>query len=239
MREVRWKAIWVWAGIVTLLLIGIYAAIGSGFASLRVRMEMTELAFFNWWPMRVMVGMLIVTLVMVHRWIPLTWERLGVWMTHVGILVLLAGCVLYFSQKTEGIARIYLNQSVGEYFNYDETERWELPVEVKLVDFKAVKFAGAMDTYQDFISTLELTDKKTGEVKHMIASLNNPAMSHGFGFFQAAWDGREEALPEERFTTLVVTNRPGLRTMTIGSILVFVGIGYAFYVKPMLRKRTA
>ncbi|MCL2648395.1 MAG: cytochrome c biogenesis protein ResB [Phycisphaerales bacterium] len=370
------KALWVWAGIVALVLIGGYAAVGSGFASLRERMEMTEMAFFNWWPMWVLVVVLAVTLIVVTvRWIPLTWYTLGVWMVHGGILVLLAGSVWYFSQKHEGMVRIHLNQSVDEY--YDTTERalyvyrvkneepssqaggtrpfgkmpelfgrgkmpeweevamiplrglpiyrghnplgpdaldWELsaelfkdrpmkivgyrpageegggamvplqmsgggnlyvpfeqfvevdlrgpeprerevgdgfwfrfsalrrelPVEVKLTDFKAVKYAGAMDTYEDFVSTLEFTDKRTGEVKESLAHLNHPAMSHGFCFFQAAWDGKEEALPGERYSVLGVGNRPGLMTMTIGAILAFVGIGYAFYVKPiLLRARRA
>ena len=117
------------------------------------------------------------------------------------------------------------------------TTRRKLPVNVKLVDFKAVKYPGAMETYQDFISTLEFTDKMTGLVKRSLSHRNNPAISHGLCFFQAAWDGRDDALPEERFSVLGVGNRAGLMTMAIGAILVFVGIGYAFYVKPILMRR--
>jgi len=155
------------------------------------------------------------------------------------VRVLVAGGVWYFSKKTEGMVRIYLNKSGGEYEDIysGEGRGRELPVEVKLMGFEAVKYPGAMDTYLDFVSTLEFRDKKTGAVKVLKSQLNSPAMSHGFGFFQTAWDGHDDASAEDgggRFTVLIVTNRSGLKTMLIGTILVFVGIGYAFYVKPML-----
>ncbi|MCL2640938.1 MAG: hypothetical protein FWD53_08855, partial [Phycisphaerales bacterium] len=105
MRVLDQKAFWVWGGIATLTLMCIYMTIGSGFVAVRTGLGMTELEFLNWWPMRVMAGVLAVTLVMVHRWIPLSWESLGVWMVHGGVLVLLAGSVWYFSQKTEGMVR--------------------------------------------------------------------------------------------------------------------------------------
>jgi hypothetical protein len=112
----------VWVGITLLFLIGVYVGIGSGFASLRARMEMTDLEFFNAWPMQVLIGLLAVNLTVVTlRRIPLTVFKLGVWTVHIGILTLLAGCIWYFSQKYEGSVRVFLNQSVSEF--YDATER--------------------------------------------------------------------------------------------------------------------
>ena len=112
----------VWTGISLLFLIGVYVGIGSGFSSIRAKMEMTDLEFFDWWPMQVLIALLAVNLSIVTlRRIPLTLYRVGVWTVHIGILTLLTGCVWYFSQKSEGSVRIFLNKSVGAY--YDATER--------------------------------------------------------------------------------------------------------------------
>src|SRR6185437_8463312 len=53
--------------------------------------------------------------------IPLTLFKLGVWTVHIGILTLLTGCVIYFSQKQEGAVRIFLHQTASDC--YDVTER--------------------------------------------------------------------------------------------------------------------
>ncbi|HVT80444.1 MAG TPA: hypothetical protein VHM90_07290 [Phycisphaerae bacterium] len=112
----------VWFGIIILGLIGIYIAIGSGFHQLREAMEMTDLQFFDWWPMRILLVCLVLDLSIVTlRRIPLTLFKLGSWTVHIGIVTLITGSVWYFSQKVEGSVRIYLNQSVDHY--YDVTER--------------------------------------------------------------------------------------------------------------------
>jgi hypothetical protein len=112
--------------------------------------------------------------------------------------------------------------------------RRELPVSVKLAAFKAVKYPGAVNAYEDYISSLDITDKAAGTKESLVAQLNEPAASHGLCFFHAFWDGDENAPPEKRFSVLGIGNRPGLTTMTVGVILVIIGIGYAFYIKPML-----
>ncbi len=112
----------VWLGILWLVLVGAYIAVGSGFASLCAHLEMTDLQFFDAWPMVTLLALLAVNLSIVTlRRIPLTLYKVGVWLVHIGILTLITGCVLYFSQKREGSMRIFLNQSVGAY--YDTTER--------------------------------------------------------------------------------------------------------------------
>lgn len=112
------------------------------------------------------------------------------------------------------------------------TTRRDLPSVLKLTDFQAIKYPGAVQNYADYVSTLEVTDKRTGEIEQIVARLNNPAANHGLYYFQAAWDG--DQLPGVRFTVLGVGNRPGITTMTVGSILIIIGIAYAFYVKPIL-----
>lgn len=108
----------VWLGILWLLLMAVYIAIGSGLADLRARLEMTEMQFFNAWPMVVLTLLLIVNLTIVTlRRIPLNIFKLGVWVVHIGIVIMVLGCFVYFSQKMEGSVRVFLKQSVAHYFD--------------------------------------------------------------------------------------------------------------------------
>jgi hypothetical protein len=119
----------VWFGIIVLLLIGVYVGVGSGFASLRARYEMTDLEFFNAWPMRVLVACLAIDLTLVTiRKIPLTLFKLGVWTVHIGILTLLTGCVIYFSQKQEGSVRIFLHQTASDCYDVTERALYSYPI---------------------------------------------------------------------------------------------------------------
>ncbi len=112
----------VWVGISILVLIGAYIAIGSGFSDFRAHFEMTDLQFFDAMPMRILLVCLVLDLSIVTlRRIPLTLFKLGPWTVHIGIITLITGSVWYFSQKEEGSVRVYLNQSVSQW--YDTTER--------------------------------------------------------------------------------------------------------------------
>jgi hypothetical protein len=124
---------------------------------------------------------------------------------------------------------------VGQVGFLLSTTRRALPTTVKLVDFQAIKYPGAANSYRDYVSTLEVTDKATGQKETLTARLNEPAGSHGLYYFQASWDG--DLQPGIRFSVLGVGNRPGIDTMLIGSTLIVLGIGYAFYVKPILLKK--
>ena len=115
------------------------------------------------------------------------------------------------------------------------TTRRELPVNVKLTDFHAIKYRGAMNSYEDFVSNIQFTDKKSGRVQMATARLNEPAANGGIYYFQSGWGG-ENVAPGKQFSILGVGNRPGLHVMTLGAILIVIGIGYSFYVKPVLLK---
>jgi hypothetical protein len=109
-------------GICLMAALSLYIAIGSGFASVRAWLEMTEMQFFNWWPMPLMAAMLVVNLLTVSlNRIPFTLPRLGVWTIHLGIITLIFGMTAYFSQKVEGLSLIRKGELV-EHF-YDAHER--------------------------------------------------------------------------------------------------------------------
>ena len=92
----------VWLGILWLLLLGLYIGVGSGLPSMRAKLEMTDLQFFDAWPMRIILAGLALTLTVVTlRRIPLTLFKLGVWTVHIGILTLITGAVCYFPTRSK------------------------------------------------------------------------------------------------------------------------------------------
>ncbi|HSH96343.1 MAG TPA: hypothetical protein VK968_19505, partial [Roseimicrobium sp.] len=105
-------------GIGVMLSTGLYIAIGSGMPSVRELFEMNELQFFNAWPLKVLMTLLVLNLSVV-TWvrIPLTWPRLGVWMIHCGIVTLIFGMGFYYALKVEGLIYIGQKQTIGGYYD--------------------------------------------------------------------------------------------------------------------------
>jgi hypothetical protein len=116
---------------------------------------------------------------------------------------------------------------------FSTTQR-ELPSDLQLTAFDPVKYQGAMQTYADYISTLRVTDHATSQAHTMQARLNSPAEDHGLYYFQAGWDGQDDPPTAARFSVLGVGNRPGIKVMVLGALMIILGTAYAFYIKPIL-----
>lgn len=111
----------VWFGIALMVLTGLYIAVGSGLPGVRAYFEMNDLAFFNAWPLRVLMVLLVSTLATI-TWtrIPFTPPRYGVWMVHVGIVVLIYGMFLYYSFKVEGLTLVPMGQTATHFYLNNE-----------------------------------------------------------------------------------------------------------------------
>ena len=73
-----------------------------------------------------------------------------------------------------------------------------------------------------------------GEKLVDVAQMNNPVYYDGgrWLFFQAQWD------PEgQKWTVLGIGNRPGVFVMIAGCVMIFIGLMYAFYVKPVIIRK--
>ena len=108
----------VWLGITILSTLFIYCSIGSSgvpvsifiweptaWVNLREMrgLEMTEFEWFHWWPFKWLIALLCLNMTIVTlRKIPLGLLTVGVWSIHTGVIVLVLGCLVYFSQKVEG-----------------------------------------------------------------------------------------------------------------------------------------
>jgi hypothetical protein len=112
----------------------------------------------------------------------------------------------------------------------------QLPAQLTLKNFEMVHYPGATGEngmFRDFRSTLEVVDSATGERSVEVASLNSPVYFDGGNwlFFQAGYN------PDGNSSTIGVGNRPGVRIMITGFVLIVVGLMYAFYLKPIIVRR--
>jgi hypothetical protein len=75
------------------------------------------------------------------------------------------------------------------------------------------------------------------EIEHV--SVNDPKENGGYWYFQAQWDppDPQRGYGGLNFTVLGVGNRHGVNVMLLGCCLSVLGMIYAFYVKPVIKRR--
>jgi hypothetical protein len=110
--------------------------------------------------------------------------------------------------------------------------RRNLPVMLRMEDFELVTYPGS-DLPKDYRSTLKVSDS-TGREEILVTRMNHPIVRHGYKFSQSAWDPENQS-----YTIIGVGNNPGVKLIASGAILTFLGIPFAFYVKPRLKRREA
>jgi len=126
--------------------------------------------------------------------------------------------------------------------------RIPLPTEIALDTFVLTShiggFTGETGSIRDYTSVLRFRDDGGAWGAPTEVSVNNPVEHGGYWYFQAKWDPPDEARKQgERaslglnYTVLGVGNRNGVVTQLAGVILATLGMIYAFYVKPVIRRR--
>ncbi len=158
-------------GITLMALTALYIAVGSGrpwlrdwgwdqWPILRSWFDLTDLQFFDAWPLKVLMGLLIATLVVVTwKRIPLTPPRYGVWCIHCGIIILILGTSYYYHRKLEGRIRLFVSPDFGaistDHF-YDKDER-SLYVKVNDTAWNWYPLPG-LPRFQDYDASLGNAD---------------------------------------------------------------------------------
>jgi hypothetical protein len=126
-------------------------------------------------------------------------------------------------------------------------ERRPLPSPVALDDFQLEThiggFTGQTSSILDWKS-LVVFDENDQWSDTLDVHVNGPAEHGGFWYFQAKWDPpdqpRFEGDPGSRglnYTVLGVGNRNGVVTQLVGCCIAVMGMIYAFYVKPYIKRR--
>lgn len=93
----------IWFGIGLLFLIVVYASILSAVAPARAALEMTEMEAFSHWFFVTLTVLFMISLtsatVIRTRWMPV---NTGALVTHIGLIMLTVGALIYFGTKIEG-----------------------------------------------------------------------------------------------------------------------------------------
>ena len=134
--------------------------------------------------------------------------------------------------------------SDGRHFEFIfGRERMELTAPVVLDDFVMEThvggYTGQTTTVLNWTSMIRFLEDDSNWGKTIPVSVNSPQAYDGFSYFQAAWDPPEpqSGYGGMNYTVLGVGNRHGVNVMLFGTCLSVIGMIYAFYIKPMIKRR--
>ena len=103
---------------------------------------------------------------------------------------------------------------------------------------------GAMSTIRDDTSAVRFRDAGTEWSQPVRVSVNAPIEHDGLWYFQAQWDTTASSSEEGvrpsaglNYTVLGVGNRNGVYIQLLGCVIAVAGMLYAFYVKPVIKRR--
>jgi hypothetical protein len=125
--------------------------------------------------------------------------------------------------------------------------RMKLPAPVALETFEIEShiggFTGDQSSILDWRSILRF-HSASGWSEPIAVHMNNPVEFEGLWFFQSSWDPPEAPRFEGdrgsnglNYTILGVANRNGVLVQLLGCCIAVIGMIYAFYAKPYIRRR--
>jgi hypothetical protein len=122
--------------------------------------------------------------------------------------------------------------------------RMLLPAPIVLQDFEVEYHVGGFSG--DALSVEEWYSHVSfeGTTATQSVAVNKPGKHDGYWFFQSRWDppnsaGGRNGAPSAglNFTVLGVGNRDGVHVQLAGCVIAVIGMLYAFYVKPIIKRR--
>lgn len=116
-------------------------------------------------------------------------------------------------------------------FIFSQLKR-SLPFALTLTNCREIFYTGSDNFPRDFLSTINITYPQSDRSSTVLIHLNHPAKVAGLSLFQARFGHDTTGTP---FTVLGVGNTHGFWVMLTGIVMIISGIGYAFYVKPVLQ----
>jgi hypothetical protein len=165
-------------------------------------------------------------------------EKIGIWMIHAGLILLLVGQL--FTDMFAVESQMHLR--VGDTKNYSESdrafelqlrpERFYLPFSLHLLEFRHDVYNGT-DIPKNYSSRLLLDRPDTGEHREVLISMNNPLRCAGRTLYQAGFDADDQG------TILQVVKNPGWLTPYLACGLITMGLIVQFlsHLIPFLRRR--
>jgi hypothetical protein len=149
---------------------------------------------------------------------------------------------------TPSVVRLADGRAVEVMFS---RQRLPLPAEIALEEFVLTTniggFTGETGSIRDYTSMVRFRpngDEAAAWTDPKPVSMNKPIEHAGLAYFQSQWDPPDQARFEGdraslglNYTVLGVANRNGVWTMLIGCCISVLGMIYAFYVKPVIKRR--
>ncbi len=123
-------------------------------------------------------------------------------------------------------------------------ERRKLPAAIGLDDFEIDAhlggYTGSTSTIRNYVSHLRFNDG-SGWTESEPIQVNAPTEFGGYWFFQSTWDKPQDTNPSGamNYTGLGIGNRNGVYVQLAGCCIAVVGMLFAFYVKPMMKRKRA
>ncbi len=124
-------------------------------------------------------------------------------------------------------------------------ERRALPNAIALDSFELDThvggYSGAVSTIRNYESGLRFYQNNAWTDESRLISVNQPTDFGGYWYFQSSWDKPPSNNPSAgmNYTGLGIGNRNGVYIQLFGCCLMAIGMIFAFYVKPVLKRRRA
>ena len=112
-----------------------------------------------------------------------------------------------------------------------------------LVDTHVGGFTSSTSSIRDWKSVVRFQGDDGQWLDQQMVRVNNPSEFNGYWLFQAQWDPPDAGgagLPPSaglNYTVLGVGNRNGVHVMLAGCVVAVLGMIYAFYGKPLIKRR--
>lgn len=128
-------------------------------------------------------------------------------------------------------------------------QRLPLPASIALDEFVLTShvggFTGEMGSIRDYMSRVRFRDAGSSVWTDPVAvSMNAPVEHAGLAYFQSQWDPPDQPRFEGdrgssglNYTVLGVGNRQGVWSMLLGCCVSVLGMIYAFYLKPVIKRK--
>lgn len=154
--------------------------------------------------------------------------------THLGILLTMAGAVVSHRTAVEGQIMLRVGQPVSAAaLATDSPVPLEIPLGFTLhLDSFEAKFYPGTGKASDYISQVRMSDDEEGITDTLTIRVNHPLVHRGWNISQASF------FPGDNTATILGANKdPGTPISYTGFLTVFLGLVGMFFLKPWLKKK--
>ena len=152
----------------------------------------------------------------------LSLHAIGFYLTHIGLMVFLVGCFIYYICGDKIPVTITVDQDrmynqIQKYSENGEGEFVKLPFDVGIFEFKVDKYEDGTDKYYEALLVVE--PEGTRDVLSTKLAVNKPYRIAGWKIYLMGYDGGEGAT-----VSLLFKYDPGEYVSLSGIVMLLVGV---------------